>query len=171
MCCYLVPVLLFLCCLVMSKWKKIGSFCVTGRSNIAIFSEHNNLPLFLAKRRKIFCLYFLKCLNVWCWSTVWNRVIVTIVLCCQKYQVAYPVGGVKESVSKPKLTVYDYYPTKTDSTQQSKVIHSFIVRTRYTLCQLVYLFSSSHIIWKYSFDCFVQSLGKKHTVLPTCYYN
>ena len=41
---------------------------------------------------------------------------------------AYPVGGVKESASKPKLTVYDYYPTaKTDSTQQSKVIYSFIV--------------------------------------------
>ena len=57
---------------------------------------------------------------------MWARVIVTNVLCCQKYQVAYPVGGVKESASKPKLTVYDYYPTKTDSTQQSKVIHRHV---------------------------------------------
>ena len=41
------------------KTEKIGSFCVTGRSNIAtIFSEHKNLPHFLAKKRC--CLYLKK---------------------------------------------------------------------------------------------------------------
>ena len=28
------------------------------------FSEHKNLPRFFAKRRKIFCLYFIKCWKV-----------------------------------------------------------------------------------------------------------
>ena len=31
------------------KTDKIGSFCVTGRSNIATIFEHKNLPLFLPK--------------------------------------------------------------------------------------------------------------------------
>ena len=65
-----IEVLLFSTSFVISvlfgdvKTEKIGSFCVTGRYNIAIFSEHKNLPRFFAKRRKIFCLYFIKCWKV-----------------------------------------------------------------------------------------------------------
>ena len=32
--------------------------------NIAIFSEQKSLPRFFAKRRKIFCFYFIKCWKV-----------------------------------------------------------------------------------------------------------
>ena len=34
------------------KTEKIGSYCVTGTSNIGIYSEHKNRPRFFCKKKK-----------------------------------------------------------------------------------------------------------------------
>ena len=75
---HIIEVLLFSTSLVISvlfgdfKTEKIGSFCVTSRSNIAIFSEDKNLPRFFAERKKILELHlFHKMLegqHVWMFS-------------------------------------------------------------------------------------------------------
>ena len=53
-----IPVSLFLCCLLMSKRRKIGSFCVTGRSNIATFSKQNKSSAFFCQKEEVLALLF-----------------------------------------------------------------------------------------------------------------
>ena len=85
-------------------------------------------------------------------STKWPTLAVSYDLClsaaycCQKYQVAYPGSAVKESASKPKLTVYEYcHSANNDSPKKAKVntlTHRHVV---FHTVLLVYSFSSAHI--------------------------
>ena len=62
------------------KADKIGSFCVTGRSNIAIFFEHKNLPLFCQKEEGL-PLLFHKMLEGLYLCTI--QMLRTVFCCCK----------------------------------------------------------------------------------------
>ena len=113
--------------------EKIGSFCITGRYKYRYIFP--NLPRFLAKRRKIFRFYFIKCWKVCLWDS--RRLIFILVdhpLILSTSLLCYPPC---HAIFLCKPSVYDAVLFKLLSGNLSRHNHCILISTQTRLTGLL----------------------------------